>query len=70
MGLAWHQGPLAPGAIGRFLGWSWRTGVWHTCVTPLPSGDVTYCPQPLEPPAGGEALICRAQPGTDLVLDT
>jgi ferredoxin-NADP reductase/MOSC domain-containing protein YiiM len=49
--------------------WSCRTGVCHTCVTPLLSGDITYIPAPLEPPADGEVLICCAQPGTDIVLD-
>jgi ferredoxin-NADP reductase/MOSC domain-containing protein YiiM/ferredoxin len=49
--------------------WSCRTGVCHTCVTPLLSGDITYAPAPLEPPGSGEVLICCAQPGTDIVLD-
>jgi ferredoxin-NADP reductase/MOSC domain-containing protein YiiM len=49
--------------------WSCRTGVCHTCVTPLLSGDVTYSPDPLEPPAAGEVLICCARPGADVVLD-
>jgi ferredoxin-NADP reductase/MOSC domain-containing protein YiiM len=49
--------------------WSCRTGVCHTCVTPLMSGDITYRPDPLEPPAAGEVLICCAQPATDIVLD-
>ncbi len=49
--------------------WSCRSGVCHTCITPLLSGDVTYSPSPLEPPADGEVLICCAQPGTDIVLD-
>jgi ferredoxin-NADP reductase/MOSC domain-containing protein YiiM len=49
--------------------WSCRTGVCHTCVTPLLSGDITYAPAPLELPAGGEVLICCARPGTDIVLD-
>jgi ferredoxin-NADP reductase/MOSC domain-containing protein YiiM len=49
--------------------WSCRTGVCHTCITPLLSGQVTYSPTPLEPPAGGQVLICCAQPGTDIVLD-
>ncbi|MFD1271247.1 2Fe-2S iron-sulfur cluster-binding protein [Streptomyces kaempferi] len=30
--------------------WSCRTGVCHTCVTPVVSGDITYTAQPLEPP--------------------
>jgi hypothetical protein len=29
--------------------WACRTGVRHTCTTPLLSGDVTYSPDPLEP---------------------
>ena len=49
--------------------WSCRSGVCHTCTTPLLSGDVTYSPSPLELPADGEVLICCAQPGTDIVLD-
>ena len=49
--------------------WSCRTGVCHTCTTPLLSGDVTYSPDPLEPPADGQVLICCARPDTDLVLD-
>ena len=49
--------------------WSCRTGVCHTCVTPLLSGDVTYSPDPLEPPADGEVLICCARPRNDIVLD-
>jgi ferredoxin-NADP reductase/MOSC domain-containing protein YiiM len=49
--------------------WSCRTGVCHTCVTPLMSGDITYSPDPLEPPALGEVLICCASPATDIVLD-
>jgi ferredoxin len=49
--------------------WSCRTGVCHTCITPLLSGDITYSPDPLEPPAGGDVLICCAQPATDIVLD-
>jgi ferredoxin-NADP reductase/MOSC domain-containing protein YiiM len=49
--------------------WSCRTGVCHTCVTPLLSGDVAYAPDPLELPADGQVLICCAQPRTDIVLD-
>ena len=49
--------------------WSCRTGVCHTCTTPLLSGDVSYSPAPLEPPPDGEVLICCTQPGTDIVLD-
>jgi ferredoxin-NADP reductase/MOSC domain-containing protein YiiM len=49
--------------------WACRTGVCHTCVTPLLSGDITYSPHPLEPPPGGQVLICCAQPHTDIILD-
>jgi ferredoxin-NADP reductase/MOSC domain-containing protein YiiM len=49
--------------------WSCRTGVCHTCVTPLLSGSVSYSPDPLEPPADGEVLICCARPSADIVLD-
>jgi ferredoxin-NADP reductase/MOSC domain-containing protein YiiM len=49
--------------------WSCRSGVCHTCTTQLLSGDVAYSPDPLEPPADGQVLICCAQPRTDVVLD-
>ena len=49
--------------------WSCRTGVCHTCVTPLLSGNISYEPDPLELPADGQVLICCARPATDIVLD-
>ncbi|WP_284741368.1 MOSC and FAD-binding oxidoreductase domain-containing protein [Amycolatopsis sp. RTGN1] len=49
--------------------WSCRTGVCHTCVTPVLAGRVQYDPEPLEPPADGEALVCCARPREDVVLD-
>jgi len=49
--------------------WSCRTGVCHTCETNLIAGDVTYSPDPVEPPADGSALICCSQPRADVVLD-
>jgi ferredoxin-NADP reductase/MOSC domain-containing protein YiiM len=49
--------------------WSCRTGVCHTCVTPLLSGDISYAPDPLEPPPDGQVLICCAQPRSEIVLD-
>jgi ferredoxin-NADP reductase/MOSC domain-containing protein YiiM len=49
--------------------WSCRTGVCHTCVTPVLAGTVDYAPEPLEPPAAGEVLICCSRPSADLVLD-
>lgn len=49
--------------------WSCRTGVCHTCESGLISGDVAYEPDPLEPAAQGNVLICCAQPRSDVVLD-
>jgi ferredoxin-NADP reductase/MOSC domain-containing protein YiiM len=49
--------------------WSCRSGVCHTCITPLLSGTVSYDPTPLESPVDGEVLICCARPDTDIVLD-
>jgi ferredoxin-NADP reductase/MOSC domain-containing protein YiiM len=49
--------------------WSCRSGVCHTCETALIAGDVDYDPQPLEPPARGDALICCSRPGGEVVLD-
>jgi ferredoxin-NADP reductase/MOSC domain-containing protein YiiM len=49
--------------------WSCRTGVCHTCVTPLLSGTVSYSPDPLEAPSDGQVLICCSRPRSDIVLD-
>jgi ferredoxin-NADP reductase/MOSC domain-containing protein YiiM/ferredoxin len=49
--------------------WSCRTGVCHTCVTGLVSGEVRYDPEPLEPPDPGDVLICCCRPSSELVLD-
>jgi ferredoxin-NADP reductase/MOSC domain-containing protein YiiM/ferredoxin len=49
--------------------WSCRTGVCHTCVTDVLSGEATYSTLPLEPPAPGQLLLCCAKPLDDLVLD-
>jgi ferredoxin-NADP reductase/MOSC domain-containing protein YiiM len=49
--------------------WSCRSGVCHTCVTPVLSGSIEYTTPPLEPPAAGEALVCCSRPATELVLD-
>jgi ferredoxin-NADP reductase/MOSC domain-containing protein YiiM len=48
---------------------SCRSGVCHTCVTPLISGAVSYVPDPLEPPPADQVLVCCAEPTADLVLD-
>ncbi|MFF3617046.1 MOSC domain-containing protein [Streptomyces sp. NPDC002580] len=49
--------------------WSCRTGVCHTCVTPLVSGDIAYTTPPLEPPDPGTVLVCCSEPTTEVVLD-
>ena len=49
--------------------WSCRTGVCQTCITPLLSGDISYAPEPLDPPTDGRVLLCCARPDTDIVLD-
>ncbi|HUC68891.1 MAG TPA: MOSC and FAD-binding oxidoreductase domain-containing protein [Stellaceae bacterium] len=49
--------------------WSCRTGVCHNCETGLISGSVIYRPDPVEPPAEGNLLICCSQPQGDIALD-
>ncbi|GIH25245.1 sulfurase [Acrocarpospora phusangensis] len=49
--------------------WSCRSGVCHTCQTPVLTGRVRYRPCPLQPPALGTALVCCSQPESDLILD-
>ncbi len=49
--------------------WSCRTGVCHNCETGLVSGEVTYAPEPVDPPAAGNVLICCARPRDAVVLD-
>jgi ferredoxin-NADP reductase/MOSC domain-containing protein YiiM len=49
--------------------WACRTGVCHTCETGLISGSVSYQPEPIEPAADGNVLLCCSRPAEDLVLD-
>jgi len=49
--------------------WSCRTGVCHNCESGLVSGSVDYQPDPLDPPAEGNVLICCARPRDDVVID-
>jgi ferredoxin-NADP reductase/MOSC domain-containing protein YiiM len=49
--------------------WACRTGVCHTCECGLISGSVKYDPEPLDPPAAGNLLICCSRPREDLVID-
>ena len=49
--------------------WSCRTGVCHTCECALIGGTVDYEPDPLEPPAAGDVLICCSRPTGDVEID-
>jgi ferredoxin-NADP reductase/MOSC domain-containing protein YiiM len=49
--------------------WSCRTGVCHTCECALIGGAVHYQPDPLEPPAPGNVLICCSTPSGDVEVD-
>jgi ferredoxin-NADP reductase/MOSC domain-containing protein YiiM len=49
--------------------WSCRTGVCHSCEVALIAGSVTYEPDPLDPPATGNLLICCSRPREDVVID-
>ncbi len=49
--------------------WSCRTGVCHTCECALIGGTVHYDPDPLEPPATGNVLICCSRPTSDVEVD-
>jgi ferredoxin-NADP reductase/MOSC domain-containing protein YiiM len=49
--------------------WSCRTGVCHNCEVALIGGSVTYEPEPLDPPASGNLLICCSRPQGDVVID-
>ncbi|HEY6330107.1 MAG TPA: 2Fe-2S iron-sulfur cluster-binding protein, partial [Blastocatellia bacterium] len=49
--------------------WACRSGVCHTCETPLIAGDLDYNPEPLDAPARGSALICCSRPRGEVVLD-
>jgi ferredoxin-NADP reductase len=49
--------------------WSCRTGVCHMCESALIEGAVDYLPEPLEPPATGNVLICCSRPRGDLEID-
>ncbi len=49
--------------------WSCRSGVCHSCETAMISGKVGYRPEPIEPPAQGNVLICCSAPEDDIVID-
>jgi ferredoxin len=49
--------------------WACRTGVCHNCESGLIEGELAYAPEPLDPPADGNALICCSAPRTAVALD-
>ena len=49
--------------------WACRTGVCHRCESALIGGSVRYDPEPLDPPAEGNVLICCTRPETEVELD-
>jgi ferredoxin-NADP reductase/MOSC domain-containing protein YiiM/ferredoxin len=49
--------------------WSCRTGVCHTCESGILDGTVRYAPEPLDPPAVGNVLICCSTPESPIELD-
>jgi ferredoxin-NADP reductase/MOSC domain-containing protein YiiM/ferredoxin len=56
-------------ACGVPVRWSCRIGVCHTCECALIGGSVHYQPDPLEPPAQGNVLICCSRPSGDVEID-
>ncbi|ABF41661.1 MOSC ferredoxin--Oxidoreductase [Candidatus Koribacter versatilis Ellin345] len=49
--------------------WSCRTGVCHMCESGLIAGTVKYAPDPLDPPADGNILLCCSTPLSEIELD-
>jgi ferredoxin len=49
--------------------WACRSGVCHNCESGLIEGELAYAPEPLDPPAEGNALICCSAPRTAVGLD-
>ena len=49
--------------------WACRSGVCHNCESGLVDGELAYAPEPLDPPADGNALICCSTPKTAVELD-
>ncbi len=49
--------------------WACRSGVCHNCETALVAGAVGYRPDPVDPPADGNVLICCSTPQGDIAID-
>ncbi len=61
-----HLEDLTVAMLQRCVG---RGDTEDTCECGLISGSVKYDPEPLEPPAAGNLLICCSRPRQDLVID-
>jgi ferredoxin-NADP reductase/MOSC domain-containing protein YiiM len=49
--------------------WSCRMGVCHRCETGIIDGQVSYSPDPLDPPKPGNVLLCCSVPANAIDLD-
>jgi ferredoxin-NADP reductase/MOSC domain-containing protein YiiM len=49
--------------------WACRAGVCHNCESALIGGQVRYAPEPLDPPAASNVLICCSTPVSEIQLD-
>ncbi len=56
-------------AHGLTPDYSCRSGICHTCVCKLESGEVEYSPEPLEMPEEGSVLICCSKPKGNIVVE-
>jgi ferredoxin-NADP reductase/MOSC domain-containing protein YiiM len=51
------------------VGFGCRNGTCHNCESGLLAGEITYGPEPLEPPPEGRILVCCSRPASELTLD-
>lgn len=66
----WHNLLELAEACDVPVRWSCRTGVCHTCECALIIGAaIDYRPEPLEPPAKGNVLICCSRPRGNIEID-
>ena len=56
-------------AHGLSPNYSCRSGICHTCICAIESGEVEYVQEPLDHPEPGQVLICCAKPKNDVVID-
>ncbi len=56
-------------ANGLSPDYSCRSGICHTCMCRMQSGEVEYVEEPLDQPEEGCVLICVARPKSNVVID-